>query len=110
MHRKDRYPVVHIRQTLTVPRCRIGTVMQRLYAGLHSRNARKFGKHRRGTLVLYGFDGVQDTETGVWTVTVEFKRYKGFSSYHNMYGDEVYEYKEPNPNAESFHDFRKLFR
>lgn len=107
MHRKDRYPVIHVRQTITVPRCRIGTVMQRLYAGLHSRNARKFGKHRRGTLVLYGFDGKQDTETGVWTVVVEFRQYKGYTVQHNEYGvPEVLE----NPNAESFHDFRKLFR
>jgi hypothetical protein len=107
MHRKSKFVPVVIVKTITVSRCRIGTVMQRLYYGLHSRNARKFGKHRRGTLVLHGFDGQQDTETGMWTVVLEFRRFKGCVMRFNDYGvPEIVE--QPSTYRKS--DFRKLFR
>ncbi len=94
-------------KTITVPPCRIAPVMMRLYAALHSRNARKYGKWRRGTLTLHWFDGKQNPETRMWTVTLEFWQYRGSIVGHNEYGVPIV---LDNQFAESFHDFRKLFR
>lgn len=106
MKRKTRYKTTHIIQTVTIPRCMMGTVMPRLYNALHFRNARKFGKHRRGTLTLQGFEGNHQPD-GSWVVQLTFHQYKGYTVHHDGYGVAVV---LENPKAESFHDFRKLFR
>lgn len=107
MHRKSKFLPLQITKTITVPRCRIARVYQILNDCLHTRNARKFGKHRRGTLTLFGFDGELNKETGMWTVTLVFKRYKGCVVRYNDYGvPEIVE----QPFSYRKTDFRKIFR
>lgn len=96
-----------ITKTITVPRCRAASVMRVLYDCLHTRNSRKFGKHRRGTLTLSWFDGKQNPETGVWTVVLQFKRWRGCVIQMNDYGAPEVVYQ---PSTYRKSDFRKIFR